>query len=569
MIEEKERAETTLNLIGDAVLMTDLEANLTYLNPVAQKMTGWTCEDAHGMPLAAVFNIVDGNTRQAAVSAARRAIDANTPVGPAAECLLIRRDGFESAIEHSAAPIHGRDGCVSGAVIVFHDVVQSREMAHQMRYLAHHDPLTGLPNRTLLTERLSRAMALARRHGKKVGLMYLDIDHFKRVNDSLGHAVGDELLRSVATHLSACVRDTDTVCRQGGDEFVILLSEIERPQDAAHVADTLCAGYAPPHIVAGHELHATFSIGVSIYPDDGMDVDTLIKNADTAMYQVKTNGRKHYQFYRAEMISAALQREIIRDKLSRALTEHQFVLHYQPKINLDTGEISGLEALIRWQDPEIGIVQPAQFVPIAEECGLIVPIGGWVMRRVCRQIQTWIESGRAVVPVSINISAEQFHNKDFQESVAMVLKETGVAARYLELEISESILMEDSEASVSVLKALRAQGVRFAIDHFGRDRSVVSLLKRFPSDTIKIDRSFVRDLVMNADDAETVEAVIGIAKDLQYHIVAEGIESRAQLAFLRNLGCDTGQGFYFSRPLHADVCENLMAETYALASPLN
>ncbi len=568
LIEEKERAQTTLDLIGDAVLMTDLQANLTYLNPVAQKMTGWTCEDAQGRPLAEVFNIVDGNTRQLAASPAQRAMDTNEAVSPAADCLLIRRDGFESAIEQSAAPLHDRDRRVSGAVIVFHDVIQSREMEHHIYHLAHHDPLTGLPNRVLLTERLSRAMALARRHGKKVGLMYLDLDRFKRVNDSLGHAVGDELLRSVATHLSACVRDTDTVCRQGGDEFVILLTEIEQPQDAAQVADTLCAQSAPPHIVAGHELPVTFSVGVSIYPDDGMDVDTLIKNADTAMYQVKANGRGHYRFYREDMNTAALRRDAVREKLPRALREREFVLHYQPKINLDTGVISGLEALIRWQDPEVGIVYPEQFVPIAEECGLITPIGLWVMRKVCRQIQAWLHAGRAAVPVSINISAEQFRDKDFPESVAMVLKETGVPARYLELEISESMLMEDANTSVSALEALRAHGVRLALGNFGTGGSTGSLLKRFPVDTLKIDRTLIRDLFIDADDAEIVESVIGIAKELQHHVVAEGIETRAQLTRLRELGCDTGQGFYFSRPWHGDVCENLMDVKYALAPPV-
>ncbi len=566
---EKERAQAALRLVTDAVLMTDLHGNLTFLNPVAQKMTGWPCEDAIGRPLAEVFHILEGNTRQLAVSLAQRAIDANATVHAQPACLQIRRDGFEYEIEHSAAPAHDRHGRVTGAVIAFHELVQSPETAHQMHHLAHHDPLTGLPNRTLLKERLSRAMALARRHGKKVGLMYIDLDHFKRVNDSKGHAIGDELLRSVAKHFSACVRDTDTVCRQGGDEFVILLTEIEQPGDAAHVADTLCASFAPPHIVADLELHVTFSIGISIYPDDAVDVDMLLKNADTAMYQVKANGRRHYQFYREDMQTAALRRRTLRDKLPAALRENEFVLHYQPRVDLDTGVISGLEALIRWRDPDLGIIYPQRFLPIAEECGLIVDIGVWVLRTACSQIQDWLDAGRAAVPISINISAAQFQHKDFQQSVAMVLRETGIAAQYLELEIPGDILWEDPDASVAVLEALRTQGVRISICGLGTGCDPGQSLKRFPIDILKIEPSLVRDLAIDTDDAENVKAVIAKGRDLRYDVVAQGIETRAQLTLLREWGCGSGQGFYFSRPLHADVCENLMGATCAPVLPVN
>jgi len=356
LFAEKERAQVTLNSIGDAVLTTDLLGNVTYLNLVAESMTGWSCEEALGRPIAEVFNILDGTTRLAAANPMLRAIEEDRTVGLATDSVLVRRDGFESAIEDSAAPIHNRDGRVTGGVIVFHDVSESRAMALEMAHLAQHDFLTSLPNRMLLTERFSHAIGLARRHNKQVGLLFLDLDNFKHINDSLGHAIGDQLLQSVANRLVTCVRTTDTVCRQGGDEFVILLAEIEQPQDAAHVAETLRAALAMPQLIDGHELHVTPSIGISVFPDDGDNVDTLMQNADTAMYHAKANGRNTYQFFKAEMNARAVRRLVVEGGLRRALKQEEFLLHYQPKIDLATGAIMGAEALIRWQDPVLGLV---------------------------------------------------------------------------------------------------------------------------------------------------------------------------------------------------------------------
>ena len=367
LFEEKERAQVTLNSIGDAVLTTDLLGNVTYLNLVAEAMTGWSREDALGRPLAEVFRIIDGTTRQTVASPAQHALAEDRTVGLAADCVLIRRDGFESAIEDSAAPIHNRSGQVTGAVIVFHDVSQSRAMAQKMAHLAQHDFLTGLPNRALLTERLSQAIGLANRHRKEVALLFLDLDDFKHINDSLGHAIGDQLLQSVADRLVACVRSTDMVCRQGGDEFVILLAEIEQPQGAGHVAETLLAAFVAPHHIGGQELHVTLSIGISVYPDDGGNVDSVMQNADTAMFHAKANGRNNYQFFRADMNIRAVRRLAVESSLRRALKEDEFLLHYQPQIDLASGAMVGAEALIRWQDPDIGLVYPGQFVPIAED----------------------------------------------------------------------------------------------------------------------------------------------------------------------------------------------------------
>ena len=491
LFEEKERAQVTLNSIGDAVLTTDLLGNVTYMNLVAVAMTGWSREDALGRPIAEVFRIIDGTTRQTAANPARRALEEDRTVALAADCVLIRRDGFESAIEDSAAPIHNRSGEVTGAVIVFHDVSQSRAMAQKMTHLAQHDFLTGLPNRALLTERLSQAIGLANRHRKQVALLFLDLDDFKHINDSLGHAIGDQLLQSVAARLAACVRSTDMVCRQGGDEFVILLAEIEQPQDAAHVAETLLNAFGAPHRIGGHELHVTLSIGISVYPDDGADADTVMQNADTAMFHAKANGRHNYQFFQADMNIRAVRRLAVENSLRRALKTDEFLLHYQPQIDLASGAMIGAEALIRWRDPDLGMVYPEQFVPIAEACGLIVPIGRWVLREACRQVRAWLDAGLRAVPVAVNISAVEFRHKGFVDGVALILQETGLAPGYLELELTESILMHDAESSAQVLEALKAMGVRLAIDDFGTGYSSLSYLKRFP-DRHPEDRPVVR-----------------------------------------------------------------------------
>jgi diguanylate cyclase (GGDEF)-like protein/PAS domain S-box-containing protein len=552
LFDERERAQVTLNSIGDAVLSTDMQGNVTYLNQVAEAMTGWSNVAALGRPLAEVFNIIDGVTRELGANPAQRAIKEDRTVGLAADSVLIRRDGFESAIEDSAAPIHNRDGRDAGAVIVFHDVSKSRAMALKMAHLAQHDFLTDLPNRVLLTERLTQAIGLANRHHKQVALLFLDLDHFKHINDSLGHTIGDLLLQSVADRLTGCVRASDTVCRQGGDEFVILLAEIAQPQDTTQVAEKLLAEFALPHLIDGQELHVTLSIGISVYPDDGRDVDTVMQNADTAMYHAKENGRNNYQFFTAAMNAHAVRRQLVESGLRRALKQGEFLLHYQPQIDLASGAMTGAEALIRWQDPNLGAINPGQFVPIAEECGLIVPIGQWVLREACRQTQAWLVAGLTAVPVAVNISAVEFRHKGFLEGVTRVLAETGLPPRYLELELTESILMHDAESQESVLEALKILGVVLAIDDFGTGYSSLSYLKRFPIDTLKIDQSFVRDLATDADDATIVSAVIGMGRNLKQRVIAEGVETTEQLVFLQAQHCNEGQGFLFSHPLTAE-----------------
>ena len=425
----------------------------------------------------------------------------------------------------------------------------------RMVYLAQHDALTDLPNRILLNDRLAQALALAQRQGKQLAVMFLDLDRFKYINDSLGHAVGDQLLQSVAGRLTASVRSSDTVCRQGGDEFVILLADIEHPQDAALSAQKILTALSAPHRLNKTELHITVSIGVSIYPNDGQDMETLIKSADTAMYHAKDGGRNHYQFFEPGMTILAVERHTIEGGLRHALVAHEFVLHYQPKINLETGLISGVEALVRWQHPQRGLVLPEQFVWIAEDCGLIVPIGAWVLREACQQAKSWQDAGLPPVPVAVNISAAQFRHKGFLEDLAQILQATGLAACYLELELTESVLMRDTESNAGVLIALKDLGVRLAIDDFGTGYSSLSYLKRFPIDSLKIDQSFLRGIThasADSDDAAIVAAVVSMGKSLNQCVIAEGVETREQLAFLQAQGCGEGQGFYFSHPVTAD-----------------
>jgi diguanylate cyclase (GGDEF)-like protein/PAS domain S-box-containing protein len=555
---ERERAVVTLNSIGDAVLCTDISGKVTYLNLVAETMTGWCREDAIGKPIAEVFRIIDGATRETSRDPMEMAVEQNKTVGLTVNCVLVRRDGFESAIEDSAAPIHDRVGRVIGAVIVFHDVSAARAMSIQMTHSAQHDVLTSLPNRLLLNDRITQSIAVAPRQKKHIAVLFLDLDRFKYINDSLGHAIGDELLQSVAKRLLASVRSSDTVSRQGGDEFVILLSDLGRPEDAASSAQKLLLSLSSPHTLGGQELHIGGSIGISVYPADGSDAEMLIKSADTAMYHAKESGRNNFQFFTADMNRKSVERQSLEGRLRFALERGEFLLDYQPKVNLETGEITGVEALIRWQQPIRGLVPPAQFVPIAEDCGLIIPIGRWVLREACRQARAWQVAGLAPLPIAVNVSAVEFRDKGFVEGVRTILSETGLPAQYLELELTEGVLMEDAASATSVLLALKAMGIHLAIDDFGTGYSSLSYLKKFPIDALKIDQSFIHQNPTMSDKSSIVSAVIAMGRSLKLRVVAEGVETLDELMVLQGLQCDEAQGFYFSRPVAAELFADLL-----------
>jgi len=485
-------------------------------------------------------------------------VQLNKTVGLTSNCILIRRDGLESGIEDSAAPIHNRHGHVTGAVMVFHDVSVARALSLQVSHLAQHDFLTDLPNRTLLSDRLTQAIGFARRHGARLAVLFLDLDRFKHVNDSLGHVIGDTLLQSMAGRLVACVRRSDTVSRQGGDEFVLLLSEVAHADDAAAAAHKMLTAVAAPVEIAQHELYVTASIGIAIYPDDGLDAETLVTCADTAMYHAKERGPNNYQFFTPDMNARAVERQWIATGLRRALTQHEFVLHYQPKVNLETGGMTGAEALIRWVHPTRGLIYPAQFVSIAEECGLIVPIGQWVLREACLQARAWTDAGRRPMTMAVNISAVEFRDRHFLDHVCAALKDSRLEPRYLELELTEGSLMQQAESTTLVLQVLKGMGVQIAIDDFGTGYSSLSYLRQFPVDVLKVDQSFVHEITGDPAGNSIVSAVISMGKNLGHRVIAEGVETREQLAFLQAQRCGEGQGYYFSHPVVAEQFAKLL-----------
>ncbi|MGE3491256.1 MAG: putative bifunctional diguanylate cyclase/phosphodiesterase, partial [Vicinamibacterales bacterium] len=556
---ERERAEITLNSIGDAVLTTDTLGNVTYLNAEAEALTGWTRSEAFARPLSKIFDVTDGLTGQPAEDPSRIAIEHNRKVRMKGNYVLVGRRGAETSIEHSAAPIHDRRGDILGAVIIFRDVIVSRERRLQMLHLAEHDALTELPNRLLLSDRLARSIALSRRYGRRLAVLFIDCDRFKHINDTLGHAIGDQVLRSIARRLTSCVRESDTVSRHGGDEFLILLSEVDHADDAGIIAEKIVQSVGEPHFVAGHELQLTVSVGISLYPEDGQDAQSLIMRADSAMYHAKKTGRNRVGFYRPDLEAPAVQRSSLESELRTALDADQFVLHYQPTINLETGIISGAEALMRWRHPVRGLVPPDQFIPAAEASSLIIPMGRWALREACRQAKAWQDLGLPPIPIAVNVSALQFRTPGFLDDILRFLRETPLPAEFLELELTESALMVDSSTTTPLLELLKQSGVILKVDDFGTGPSSLSYLQRCPVDVLKIDQSFVREIMPAPDSAPLVRAVIAMGKSLGCRVVAEGVETRHQFAYLRAELCDEGQGYHFSPAVDAEAFGRLLA----------
>ncbi len=429
----------------------------------------------------------------------------------------------------------------------------------QISHMAEHDVLTGLPNRLLLTDRLVQSISFAQRYGHQVALIFLDLDHFKNINDSLGHTIGDELLQSVAKRLLSCVRLSDTVCRYGGDEFVVLLSEVQDAQDAARIAEKLNqAMTSTPHQISGHSLHITMSIGISLYPESSMNVETLVRDADTAMYQAKKRGRNQYLMFTPDMNLRAVARQSMEQALYHAVKYDEFILHYQPKVNLVTGQITGAEALLRWQRFDDVLIAPMDFVNIAEDCGIMLPIGHWVLHEACRQTQAWIKAGIELKQIAVNVSASELQNKDFLAGVRDILHDTGLDPRYLEIELTESGLMQDIETA-HILHALKDMGVQIAVDDFGTGYSSLSYLRNFPIDTLKIDQSFVKDIVDGTGES-IVSAIIAMGLSLKHRVVAEGIETQQQLDFLKTSHCAEGQGYFFSKAISSEDFAHLLLQ---------
>ncbi len=471
------------------------------------------------------------------------------------EFRIVRPDGEVRWLHNRAFPVMDDSGHATMITGVAEDITSRKLGEQKLQHMAHYDNLTELPNRSLFYDRLQQTIVHSRRMDRSAAVVFVDVDHFKLVNDTMGHAAGDQLLRQVARRLESAVRPGDTVGRFGGDEFALILSDLASPGDTARVAQKLMSVLHEVFVIEGRELFVTASAGVTLFPEDGDDADTLIKNADVAMYRAKELGRDAYQFYKSEMNASALERMSMENHLRRALERGEFLLHYQPKVDLVSGEITGLEALLRWQHAELGLVQPVRFIPVLEDNGLIVQVGEWVLEEVARQLKAWGADGTVpVVPVAVNLSGRQLQQKDIGDSIRGIISRSDLSPRLFEFEITESVLMRNAEQIGGILGGLRQFGVRISVDDFGTGYSSLGYLKSFPLDTLKIDRSFVRDIVTDPDDVMITRAVISMAHSLRLKVVAEGVETAAQMAILAAAGCDEMQGFHFSRPLAKDDC---------------
>jgi diguanylate cyclase (GGDEF)-like protein/PAS domain S-box-containing protein len=457
------------------------------------------------------------------------------------------------------------DPHIRGVVFNSRDVTDRKAIQSRIQHLAYHDNLTGLPNRSLLQDRLAHSIARAERTSRKVAVLFIDLDNFKNINDTLGHDVGDELLRQVARRLTTCVRSSDTIARQGGDEFIVLLDSLEDGRGASVVAQTILNSLRAAFDLGGTAQHVSGSVGIALYPEDGRDAQTLMRNADTAMFHGKGIGKNTYQYFTAQMNVAVKRRMTLESALRRAVLQKDFMLHYQPQVDLETGEISAVEALVRWKTEDSGIVMPADFIPLAEETGLISEIGEWVLRESCRQSREWQDRGLRPRRVAVNLSARQFMDKGFFDTLNRVLKDTGLDPSWLELEITESQIMRQTEGLILLLTRLAEMGVNLAIDDFGTGYSSLSYLKRLPIQKLKIDQSFVRDITVDPNDAAIVVAIIQMARSLDLETIAEGVETAGQLALLRSKGCRVGQGYFFSEPMGADSLYPLLRQNNVYA----
>ena len=543
---ELKRAALVFETSQELILLTDADCRIISVNQVFQEMTGYTPEEVLGKNPRLLSS---GRHTPEFYAQMWQAI--NTQGKWQGEVWNRRKSGDVFPVWLTISAYRDAQGKVLNYVGVSSDISERVAAQERIRQLAYFDSLTNLPNRRLLQDRAEQALASAEREGEQVALLFVDLDHFKTINDSLGHTAGDLLLVEVAQRLQSCVRRMDTVARLGGDEFVVLLTDITI-EGATEVARKLIYRVARPYQIENHELGVTPSVGISVFPQDGRDFESLLKHADTAMYRAKESGRNGYQFFASEMNVAALERLVLENSLRQGIERGEFVLHYQPQIDMASGRIVGAEALVRWRHPQLGLVPPGKFIPVAEVSGLIVMIGEWVLSEACRQNRAWQEAGLPAIRVAVNISAVQFRSGRIENNVAAVLADTGLSPELLELELTEGIVMVGADATVETLQRISDMGVKLAIDDFGTGYSSLSYLKRFPIDRLKIDQSFVRDIVTDTDDWAISSAIISMGHSLRLLVIAEGVEHVEQLEMLRRQGCDEVQGYHFSVPLPAD-----------------
>ena len=560
--ENERRFRSLIEHSSDIITVLDAGGKILYESPSVERLLGHQPGELIGTSL---IDLVHPDDAHALVATIASSSPSSAPV--AAEFRMRQKRGDWRYLEASVSNLLA-NAEVGGVVLNSRDITARKQDEEMIRHLAYFDALTGLPNRMLFVDRLAQAVAHSRRRGARgLAIMFLDLDRFKTINDTLGLGAGDELLRSAGNRLSNALRDQDTVARLGGDEFLFLLPDVDDAEDAARVADKIFRELAVPFEIHGHELHVTGSIGISMAPADGDDAETLIRNADTALHRAKKAGGSRYQLYAPAMNAKALKRLMLENSLRHAIDREELRVFYQPLVSLTDGKVVGAEALVRWNHPELGVVSPAEFIPLAEETGLIVPLTQWVLRTSCAQMRAWRDADLEIQTVSVNVSAERFNTSDLPATVAEALAATGLEGPHLCLELTESVMMENAEETIATLVALKKLGVKISIDDFGTGYSSLSYLKRLPIDTLKIDQSFVRGMPADTDDAAIAMLITSMAHTLNLSVVAEGVETEEQRSVLRGQGCDVMQGFFFSRPLPSEQITAMLTERSGVKPP--
>ncbi|MBL0388774.1 EAL domain-containing protein [Tumebacillus sp. ITR2] len=536
----------------NAIYSVDLQGRFTELNPAVERISGYTPEELlyrdHTILLLPELKDLSVLNHYANHPTEKQEVEAT----------ITHKLGHQVDLSVINLPIEV-EGEVIGYFCIAKDITEQKRAERIINHMAFTDCLTDLPNRRLFRQRLTETIETAETNpDQKLAVLFIDLDRFKVINDSLGHAFGDHVLQAVSERLQSCVGEQDTLCRMGGDEFTLLLPTVKGPDCAVAMSKRIMEVVRKPLVVDGHEVHITTSIGIALYPENGLDADTLMKNADIAMYRIKEHGKNNYQLYTDVMNEDAIQHLQLERELRKAIDRDEFLLHYQPQVNVSTGQITGMEALVRWQHPHRGLLSPIHFIPLAEETGLIVPIGEWVLRKACEDGQRWLQEGRKPMRMAVNLSLIQFQEPNLVETIQQILEETGLEPRYLELEITESIAMNNVEQVVAKLERLVNLGIQISIDDFGTGFSSLSYLKKFPIHKLKIDRSFITDITSDPDDASIVSAIIAMANSLKLDLIVEGVETEDQQTYLHRLGCFEMQGYLFSRPLPAQMLEQLM-----------
>ncbi len=544
-----------------AIIMADADLNIIYVNEAFEKVSGYSRDEVIGRHPRMLCS--DRNDRKLYMSMKKELQDGHWQ----GEIWGIQKSGGESPIWVYIHAVRDGLGTVTHYAATLFDITLFKQNEQRLEHMAHYDILTNLPNRSLMYDRLTQALRVAKRYRNSVAVMLLDVDRFKEVNDTLGHHIGDQLLIQAATRLIGCVRETDTVARMGGDEFLAILPEIGNVGNAVHIAQKFIEALSTPFKLEEHEVFVSGSVGITMYPNDSEDIHMLVKNADTAMYHAKAQGKNNFKFFTEEINTSTVERFKLESRFRRALEKLEFQLNYQPKVDIRSGKMVGMEALLRWYHPDQGHVNPALFIPLAEETGLLSQLSEWALKEACRQNKEWQNLGLPPLRVSVNLSARHFHKKDLPDIVGNILAEAGLAPEHLMLEITEGTIIEKVDETIETLKSFRTMGVGVSIDDFGTGYSSLNYLNRFSIDELKIDRSFVSDILNDFDSRKVITAIIALAHNLNLAVVAEGVETKEQYDFLKESDCDEIQGYYFSKPLSSEDFRNLISRGLAIDKP--